>query len=161
MFSNWIYAVVAAAVLCAVCSVLFANGPGKKAFEFVCGLVMLAAILSPILSIDFSEYSLSLAKYRNEAEQLSADAEERKEMLDRKYIEDGYSAYILDKAKMNGVVPDEVIITTKWSNEGFWYPVGAEIILSQTEYEKDCSSIKNAIEAELGIPTDMQNWRCA
>lgn len=159
MLSKWIYATVGAAVLCAVCSALVTEGRTKKALEFVCGIVMIAAVLSPIAGFDFDEYTLSVAKYRQEAEAITSSAEERKEMLDRRYIEQKYTAYILDKAKMNGVVPDEVNVSTQWSTDGYWYPVSVEIILSPTEYEKDCSVIKGAIESELGIPVAEQNWR--
>ncbi|MDO4815387.1 MAG: hypothetical protein Q4A83_02125 [Bacillota bacterium] len=159
MLSKWIYAVVGASVLCAVCTSLVADGRAKKALEFVCGIVMIAAVLSPLTSLDFDEYTLSVAKYRQEARAISATADERKELLDRRYIEQEYSAYIFDKARMNGVIPDEVNVSTQWSTDGYWYPVSVEIILSSPEYEKDSRAIKYAIESELGIPISEQYWR--
>ncbi len=159
MLKNWIYAVVSASILCAVCLSLAPEGRTKKALEFVCGLIMIAAILSPLGTFNIEEYSLSAAKYRQEAEKLIQSAGETKEMLDRKYIESEYTAYILDKAKKNGVIPDDVIVTTEWNTDGYWYPVSVEIILSPTEYSKDNSAIKSLIETELGIPAAKQNWR--
>jgi len=95
----WIYTAAAASLLCAVCLSLVPEGSTGKALKFVCGIVMIAAVLTPLVGIDLGEYSISAAKYKLEAEKILSTAEESRDELNRMYIEAEYSAYILDKAK--------------------------------------------------------------
>lgn len=159
MLSKWIYCVICASVVCAVCSAIAGEGKIKKSLEFVCAVVIVAALLTPIAGFDFDGYSMTLAKYEAEAKEIADEATEKSDLLNRKYIEEEYAAYILDKAVLKGISPKEVNVTVKWSTDGYWYPTDAEIVLSEADMAKDNSGLKNIIEAELGIPIERQVWR--
>ena len=158
---NWIYSVSVAAAVCAVCGALISDGRMKKASSFVFAAVMLAAMLAPITELDFKIYSISAEKYRLQAESIVADGNEAKENLDRRYIEDKYAAYILDKAAQEDIELQSVSVSCSWSTEGFWYPESAAITINAEIDEEACSGIKNAIEAELGIDAAHQQWSTA
>ena len=158
---NWIYSVSAAAAVCAICAALIPDGRMKKASSFVFAAVMLAAMLAPISELDFKVYSISAEKYRLQAESIVANSNASKENLDRRYIEDKYAAYILDKAAQKGIELQSVSVSCSWSTEGFWYPESVAITVSAEIDEEACSGIKNAIEAELGIDISRQQWSTA
>ena len=156
---NWIYSVISAAGLCAVCGALIPEGRVKKASQLVFAVVMIISVISPIAKIDYKEYSLSAEKYKQQAEKLVTSANEFKENLNRRIIEEKYGAYILDKAESSGVDLKSAAVTCAWSTEGYWYPEAVEIVLEATEDEEKSIPVKNAIEAELGIEESRQTWR--
>lgn len=158
---NWIYSVSAAAAVCAICAALIPEGRMKKASSFVFAAVMLTAMLAPISELDFRAYSISAEKYRLQAESIVADGNKAKENLDRRYIEGKYAAYILDKAAQEGIELHSVSVSCSWSTEDFWYPESVVITASGNTNEEKYLSIKNAIEAELGIDVAHQQWSTA
>ena len=48
-------------------------------------------------------------------------------------------------------------VTLAWNTDGFWYPVHAEMTV--TEENTELSMLKRLIESELGIPIAEQIWR--
>lgn len=152
LIRTWILGLAGAAVFCALATELTPKGMVKNVLGPVCGIVMALALLSPLLSIDFESYSLNLAKYRENAAALTASAEEISDSLSRTIIEEECESYILDKALSLGLALDGADVTVRWSGEGHWYPVSAEMA---GEYSRELSGL---IEAELGISAENQIW---
>lgn len=159
MENNWIYGIIAASAVCALCCALTPEGKVKNAAEFVFGIVMIVAMLQPLNCINFKIYSISAEKYKLRAEELVASGEETRENLDRRIIEAKYEAYILDKAEKSGVGVSEVSVLCSWSSDGFWYPESVEVILCADDRDGKCLEVKKAIESELGIDIAQQTWR--
>ena len=159
MENNWIYGIIAASAVCALCCALTPEGRVKKAAEFVLGIVMIVAVIQPLNCIDFKTYSISAEKYKLRADELVTLGEETRENLDRRIIEDKYEAYILDKAEKSGVGVSKVNVLCGWSNEGFWFPESVEVVLCGEEHEEKCLEVKKSIEIELGIDLAQQTWR--
>ena len=74
-------------------------------------------------------------------------------MVTRKVIEESYEAYILDKGENLGVEITSADVSVRWSDEGYWYPVKAEI-----EAEQKSAELTDAISRELGIETENIYW---
>jgi len=153
---TWTCAIIGTAAVCSVLLVLTPEGRVKEVVRLLCGVAVSAAILSPLIDMDYSSFSKGLAEYRLEAESLTASAEEESKNLNRTYIEEKCQAYILDKAASCGVKLISVRVRAQWSTDGYWYPVYAEISAQADEIKTD--RIKSIIEAELGIPRENQRW---
>lgn len=149
---SWILGLTGAAAVCAVATLLTPRGPVKGVTRTVCGVVMAAALVSPLIGFDFPAYSLNLAQYRARGDALIGRAEEISGALSRRSIEAELEAYILDKAQTLGAAADAAKVTVAWSTEGYWYPVAAELGGS---YDAALSAL---IEGELGIPREAQTW---
>lgn len=152
--SGWIRALVGAAVFCALALALCPEGRVKRVLRFACGLVMAAALLSPVLSVDMESLPQALARYSEAAERCAGSAEETADRLNRTIIEGECETYILDKAAALGLEVCEAAVTARWNDEGFWYPWECRLSTG----EGDMSGLSRLIEAELGIPEARQRW---
>lgn len=152
LIRSWILGLTGAAVVCAVATLLTPRGAVKGVTRMLCGVVMAAALLSPLLAFDFPAYSLNLSEYRARGDALIGRAEEISAAVSRRSIEAELEAYILDKAQTLGAALTAASVTVEWSTEGYWYPVAAEL---GGGYHAALSSL---IEGELGIPREAQAW---
>ncbi len=125
----------------------------KNIVKTLCGMVMAIALISPLMSLDMSDYSINMSKYRQKGEEIVAAGKMETDKLSRTIIEDECRAYILDKADVLGADIAEASVKLKWSEEGFWYPVECEMA------GKYSSSLAGIIESELGIAEENQKWR--
>lgn len=156
---NYILTLICTAFLCSIALILTPDSRAKKAVAVVCGITMITAIILPLVKIDFSEYSKSLAGYRINAQKYADNGSENRENLNRLYIEEQCQAYILDKAEFYGIDVSSASVIAEWSNDGYWYPVSAKIQCNCSDTEK--SKLEAMIEADLGIDRDNQEWSCA
>ena len=152
---QWARGLVSASVVAALARQLGEKTPQKKVIEFVCGVVMLALLFSPVLNADRQILSGALSSYRKTAAELTGDMEERENELLRTYIEQKCGAYILDEADALGMEQTEATVRAKWRGES-WIPWEAYI-------QSICSAEQRArlisiIDSELGIPVERQNW---
>ena len=153
---GYIQTLVYSAAFCFVALAVTPDGIGKKAVGIVCAAAMIIAVISPIASIDMSDYSKSLSEYKLAAQKYAESGKQDSEILNRMYIQDKCRAYILDKAKKVGADVTEANVTAEWSNDGFWYPVKCEIKSDCTDDAR--AKLAGYIEAELGISKDNQKW---
>ena len=149
---SWILGLTGAATVCAVATLLTPRGPVKGVTRTLCGVVMAAALLKPLIGFDFPAYSLNLSEYRARGAALTGQAEEISDALNRRSIEAELEAYILDKAQTLGAAVSGAEVTVAWSTEGYWYPVAAEI---EGSYDAALSAL---IEGELGVSREAQTW---
>ena len=150
---SWIFGLVGAAMVCAVATELTPKGPVKSVVKTLCGVVLSAALLGPLLRFNVSDYALNLARARADAAAVTEAAGDISSELDRRVIEDRTRAYILDKAQTLGCAVTDARVTLQWSTEGFWYPVAVEL---DGAYDRRLS---DAIAAELGVGRGAQSWR--
>ena len=145
---KWVLGFAGAAVFCAVAEAMTPEGKAKSVQKMLCGAVLTIALFYPVINMDFEAYSLNLALYKTAAEA----SRDKADNLSRLFIEERCAAYILDKAKEKGQDISSVKVSVKWSSEGVWYPVGAEI---EGNYSAELSRL---IETELGIKREDQVW---
>ncbi len=153
---NYIQTLVCSAVFCFLALALTPEGSGKKAVGIACAAAMMIAVISPIVSIDLSDYSKTLTEYKLKAEEYADSGKTESENLNRLYIQDKCRAYILDKAKEMGADIDDVTVSAEWSTDGFWYPVSCEISYSCNDAQR--AELEAFIGAQLGIGKDDQKW---
>ena len=152
LLRTWIMGLAGAALLCAVCAELTPQGSVKTVQRAICGVVMSLALVSPLFKLDMGGYSLNLASYRKQAEEIASRGREISDSLSRTYIQEQCRAYILDKARLSGVPVTSASVELRWSGEGVWYPVAAEI---EGTYDR---ALADKIEEELGISRENQHW---
>ena len=99
----WLLSLIAVSLLCASAGALMPKGAVRQVGRLVCGLVMLAAILSPVARLDAAEGRRWLAGYFASVEQRRAGLEETVNNQMKHIIEGEYAAYIVDKAAELGL----------------------------------------------------------
>jgi len=150
---TWITGMIGAALFCAVASELTPQGTVKEIQKALCGMVLAAAMVLPLLRFDAAGYARQMAVLRESSAALGQNAEARAQNLSRTIIEEQLEAYILDKAQTLGAAVDSVSVSARWSTEGVWYPVSVTV---DGPYHAGLSA---AIEGELGVPVSEQSWR--
>lgn len=154
LVTNWIRALVGAAVFCALAAALCPEGRPKRVLRAACGVVMAAALLSPVAALDTEALPKAMARYSEAARRQAESAAESADRLNRTIIESECEAYILDKAAQLGLDGLRAEVTARWSDEGFWYPWEARL----GGPESGRAELGRLIEAELGIPAERQSW---
>ena len=150
---SWLLGMIGAAVFCAVSAELVPRGGVKRVHSLMCAVVMSAALLLPLLRLNAGDFTLDLARSREEIAAAVRSAEEISERLNRRSIETELEAYILDKAQTLAAPLQGVRVEARWSTEGVWYPV--TVTLDGVYHE----ALARLIESELGIAASAQNWR--
>lgn len=153
---NYIQTLVYSAVFCFLAMALTPESSGKKAVGIACAAAMMIAVISPVVSIDLSDYSKTLTEYKLKAEEYANSGKIESENLNRLYIQDKCQAYILDKAKEMGADIEDVTVTAEWSTDGFWYPASCEIRYGCTDVQR--AELESFIVAKFGISKDEQKW---
>ena len=143
-------------LFCGIALGLMPEGGVKKAASIACTVVLVMTALLPLGTLDVSQYSLELAKYRGMGEQLEERGDAVRDSMSRTVIEQECEAYIMDKAEAMGITVDTVKVRAFWNSEGVWVPESAEIRSACTERER--KRLSDVIFADLGIPAEKQEW---
>lgn len=155
---SWLLTMTGVALITTIASFFASGGSMKRVLKLIGGVAMAAAFLSPLLKFDFSAYAASLQLYNDSAAWDSAAAEETEKRLNRTIIESECSAYILDKAAQLGVPLTGAQVSVQWSTtDGVWYP--SAVTLTQPAGTEKSTVLADIIEADLGIPSERQEWR--
>jgi len=142
----------------ALCCGVLTSFLGKKGIcastvKFLCGVVMILAVVGPILNVRLD----NLADYFNfSVLDASVEAEYGQEVAKDKYIKiikDRTAAYILDKAKTMGA---ELTVEVTLSDAAPLVPCAVKLSGNISPYTKKVLS--NMIAQDLGIDTEAQVW---
>lgn len=155
ILQSWIRGLAVASVLAALARQLTPDGPVKKVTEFVCGVMLMAMLLSPVLRADRTAFSYALSDYRQTVAELSQDLESQEKQLLRVYIQQQCQAYILDEARSLGLADLQAEVQVKWGDES-WVPV--EVTLEGNPTPEQKTRLSGFLDAELGIPAERQHW---
>ena len=93
---EWLLSVTAAAILCALAQGLIPPGPVRRVGRLTAGLVMAAALLSPLASLKGVEPEEWLESWQPQEE--VQELEQQRDETMKTIIEEECSAYIVDKA---------------------------------------------------------------
>ena len=96
---------------------------------------MAAILISGVKDFDYQTYASALQQKQAETHW---DAEEVKNdvaLLNRRYIESKCSAYILERASQMQIELSSAEVTLAWNTDGFWYPVHAEMTVTEENTE--------------------------
>lgn len=97
---EWLLSVTAAAILCALAQGLIPPGPVRRVGRLTAGLVMAAALLSPLASLKGVEPEEWLESWQPQEE--VQELEQQRDETMKTIIEEECSAYIVDKAAQLG-----------------------------------------------------------
>ena len=150
---NYLTGLTAAAVVCALAQELCPNGAVKGVLRSLCGAVMAAALIAPLLRLDYPAYALELGRYREEAAALTASAEETQRRADRRVVESELESHVMKLAAETGATLRSVRFRLRWAGEGYWYPEAVSLWGTRSE------ALEARIEAELGVARSAQTWR--
>ncbi|MBR3060184.1 MAG: hypothetical protein IKN89_12255 [Oscillospiraceae bacterium] len=152
---SWVRALAAAGLFTGAVLTLAPGGRSGKVLRLVCGLLLLAVLLSPLGRLDYDAYAEELSRRRLQGLDLSAKGETEALHLLGSVIRKRTEAYILDQAASLGIRAQEVSVTLA-AGEEVPYPWSAEVWL---EGDADGKQALGAIlEGELGIPPRRQIW---
>ena len=149
----WLLSLIAVSLLCASAGALMPKGAVRQVGRLVCGLVMLAAILSPVARLDAAEGRRWLAGYFASVEQRRAGLEETVNNQMKHIIEGEYAAYIVDKAAELGLTCTAQVECQR-SAEGLYLPVRTEVPGMLTEDIR--IQLVRTIAEDLGVPERAQ-----
>ena len=152
-----LYACCAVSLFCGVALCLCPEGSGKRALSFVCSVVILSAVINSIRGLDWEEYALEGARLREREQAFLEHNLEIRQELDRRVIEEGYEAYVMETAQKLALPLREVRVVAEWSLEGLWIPHSA--VLTGECSEEQRGILASRLETDLGIPRERQEWR--
>lgn len=145
---DWLLAVISVSLLCATAEALMPRGAVKRVGRLVCGLALLAAILSPLRTLDVDEGRRWLDSYLSGSDQLEAELRETVNSQLKTIIEKEYAAYIVDKAAQLGITCSAKV-ECRETEEGLYLPVRAEVRVSG-----DGTWLIQSVAEDLGLSED-------
>lgn len=150
---SWLTAVIAVSLLCALADALMPSGAVRRVGRLACGLVLAAAILSPLVRLDVAESQRWLEDYfdslRLREEELQNQVDNQMKII----IEGECAAYIVDKAAQLGLTCT-ARVTCQEGSDGLYLPVRAEVAGAPEGAARE--RLAQAISEELGIPVSEQ-----
>ena len=156
MMQEGVRQLCALSVLCGVALYLAPEGAVKRISSIGCTVILLLSLVNAVSELSLIDYAVELAKYRELSEELSQQADNIQDRLNRTVIEQECGTYILDKAAELGIEDLQVTVTARWDMEGVWVPYKASL-------RSDCGAeernrLSERIQAELGIAKEDQEW---
>ena len=100
---EYILGIAAAAMICAITLGFAGKGTMKPLLKLICGLVLTAAALKPVLAFSSGELDFLTEDYRLQAEQTAEAGEEMAAKSLAAIIRENTESYILEKAKQIGL----------------------------------------------------------
>lgn len=151
---DWLLSVLGAALVSSLALALCPKGRVQAVTRFVCALVCMLSLVSPLLSLDGGGWLAALDDHRAEAETIAEQERENGENEQRIYIQQQCAAYILTEAQALGLSPDTVSVLARWDAEaGAWLPAYCTV---DAPYH---AALAETIERELGIAGEAQRWQ--
>lgn len=151
----WVMGITGAAVISAVCIAIAPEGRAKKVVRLVCGLLTIICLALPVTKNKF-DFAGKLAGIEAGTEDFLSEVKKSEQTVTRLVIQERYETYISDKGAQLGIDIAEVSVKMRWSSDGYWYPVSADITADSEEAGKN--SLKDHITAEMGIDPGNIYW---
>ena len=148
---RWLTAVISVSLLCAMAGALMPQGAVKQVGRLVCGLVLLAAILSPLRELDVDAGRRWLDSYLDSTGQWEAALKETVNRQMKTIIEEECAAYIVDKAAQLGL-RCTLRVECRETEEGLYLPLRAEVCGPLSD--SDQPLLIRLIAEDLGIPEE-------
>ena len=148
---RWLTAVISVSLLCAMAGALMPQGAVKQVGRLVCGLVLLAAILSPLRELDVDAGRQWLDGYLDSTGQWEAALKETVNRQMKTIIEEECAAYIVDKAAQLGL-RCTLRVECRETEEGLYLPVRAEVRGPLSDSGR--TRLIRLIAEDLGVPEE-------
>ena len=132
------------------------DGGTRRITEILCTCILMLCILEPFTGFDWEALSAGLAQYHINERLLAEKIAETEKSFGSSVIAEEYASYIQEKANKAGAVIESVKVEVKKDSGGIWVPWRTYICCKETG--ADISMLSELIEAELGVPKEMQIW---
>ena len=153
---GWLLSILLLCVFCALAESLMPSGAVKQVGKLVCGLVLLCGMISPLLSLDVEsgQYWVEeqLKRWNGETDLLKQAAED----ISKPIIEEGYAAYIVDKAAEQGIFCSARVHSKRDDVSGVSLPW--EIWVFGEISEANELWLQKKIAQDLAIPVQRQHY---
>lgn len=153
---NWLVTVTCTAMIIAVADSMTPAGTVKRIGMLTGGVVLVIALLSPLIRMDYAVLSTALVESRLHSGGYSAQrSSELSAQLMKTIIAEQAAAYILDKANDLGI-RCEVEVICGLTDDNIPYP--AAVIISGNLTGQQREELSRAVEADLAIRREMQTF---
>ena len=153
---DFVSQICALSVLCGLALSLAPEGSVKKVTALGCSALLLLCLATEFKSLDYSQYSLELARYRELGTEMTEDTMARVGRLERRVIEQECADYIEKQAQRLGAASLTASVTARWDTEGLWVPERVTLAGSANADQKE--RLRQLIAAELGVDDRHQEW---
>lgn len=147
LIKQWLLGITGAAILAALAEGIMPDGGIRQVGKLICGLLLLAAVLKPLAGANLSAFP---EEWFCDGAQLQSLQEET-QMRMKRIIEDEFSAYSMDKARIFGV-SCEIRVSCQQEENGIFLPEQAEI--SGVTGDEDQNAVAVMLCTELGLPQE-------
>ncbi len=148
--------ICAASVFFGIALAMLPEGRERRVASLCVTAALVLMLLGLFRSFRWDSYAVSLAEMRSASDAISSEAETERRELNRLVIEQECGEYIMDKAADLSLSVRSVKVGARWSREGVWVPDRVSIILAEDGSAR--TRLVSLIEAELGIPEEVQEW---
>ncbi|MEG1240706.1 MAG: stage III sporulation protein AF [Oscillospiraceae bacterium] len=154
LLRQWLMGITCAALVVTLAEHMTPQGSMKKIVGLAGGLVLLVAVLSPIVRLDYQKLSGELAGYRMEAEGYAEAMKSVNSDLTKSIIAQQSGAYIVDKATALGIENCTVQVICTEGAGGLPLPVSVAVKGNFTTEQG--AQLRRIIEADFAIPAAEQ-----
>ena len=150
----WLVSLLSVSLLCALADALMPRGAVRQVGRLVCGLVVAATALSPLVRLDLEAGERWLEDYFTGLEKRETELREEVNEGVRPIIEAQYAAYIVDKAAQQGLTCSARVVCRAGEN-GLYLPVRVEVSGADSPQAR---AVLSDILQELGVPAEGQTY---
>lgn len=144
----WLLSILAVSLLCALADALMPKGPVKGVGKLACGIVLAAAVVSPVAQLDLESSRQWLEDWDVGLEQREEDLKKQVDEEMKPIIEQEYEAYIVDKAaQLEAVCAARV--ECRREDEGVYLPETVWISGSLSQQQRE--ELTGTLLEELGL----------
>lgn len=147
LVKQWLLGITGAAILAALAEGIMPEGGIRQVGKLTCGLLLLAAVLKPLAGVTWSVVPENWFCDRVQLRSLQEETEIRMKQI----IEEEFSAYSMDKARILGV-SCEIRVSCQQEENGIFLPEQAQI--SGITGEQDQNVVAVMLSTELGLPQE-------
>ena len=150
---NYLFSIVAAAILCSLFQQIIQNFQAKSLGKIICGFVLIITVLRPLTKLDNLELDDFSFSYEQSAQDAIIMGQELAYDARVDIIKNKTEAYILDKAaELNADISVSVFV----QDSEVPVPISADISGNVSPYVRQ--QLKQIMEADLGITKENQKW---
>lgn len=150
---QYLLQLICAAFVCGIVLALLPKGGIRQWLQWICGIFLTVTLLAPVTDGKLDDVTLSFPDYRQQANAEAESGAKIASQARKEIIKQTAEAYVLDKAKAQGV---ELAVEITVEDGVLPVPVAAHIRGDLTQEQKQL--ISQVLEEDLGIPKEAQIW---
>ena len=151
---QYLLSFTAAAVICSlITSLTGKKGTYASVIKMLCGLFMAVTMISPLIHMEWSDFSFYYGSIITDADLAAANGEQMADEAVAGIIKRKTQTYILDKALSMGLDIDVEVLL---ADSDTLYPYKVLLQGAASPYARQ--KLKEMITSDLGIPEENQIW---